>query len=885
MAEIKTVHRVESKSPFLAPNESFFIEFKPLEGVLRVRANRTTDVGVVFKNNSPFDTKKPTVEEFLVFNSLDNNGPSDAIPIKILGGIQIDLLEPISNTKFRFLTEDFISSTIFIEPAKDFFEFSVPKSLEKRKWKCTFTNITQENSKCRAQIRFPFNKIEIKETRIPRRLLNRTFNTLLLSLGLQVFARKGKGNLFVDKDFEHLINGSISKEIEFRDDAFFSVDKFKLKDVTLLANEFPPMLPAVANRAKMEIEFDFESDIEIGVPIFNANITNVNIKLGFVFNSMQKTANEVDGNVISPIILIDVKVEGKESIPFFKLKDIEDKIGGEIFLTLHPINVNRAISEYLTKGFMELAQRGDIFWGITSDDKDYIVEHFRKPKILLPGLGQDILTENEGNVLVDTSSEAGGQSGGGVISGEFGRPNISFSGTVGATTAGVNPVNPTDTVDPIEETPGLSNLDKIEHIVVLMMENRSFDHMLGYLTINGKNDIDGITGNESNINPITQSPVKQEPLKDKTFRFSPHHEHQHVLDQMADGTMQGFLADFMGRFPEIDPLFGMGYYNEKNLEVYDFLASEYTVCNKWFCSHPGPTFPNRICTYTGKIPELDNFSGSDPRLGYLKDTTIFDTLTANNKTWAFFEQDMTALRMFDKYRLDDTNILPLYKQNDARDEYSANEVFFSLVENGNLPQVTFLDPNFVDLPPQKTANDDHPPANVEKGQEFIRDVYNALASSPQWEKTMFIITYDEHGGFYDHVAPPGTKASAEGENIIPKIHKDGPEFYGPRVPAFVISPWVEAAPSNIIFDHTSIIKTILTKFNNGIIPDEYGERVKQANHLGPLLSKVVPINAPKIIDPINPSNATTFIESFDEHVVDSGGTDFHSVLQSFAIPE
>lgn len=222
------------------------------------------------------------------------------------------------------------------------------------------------------------------------------------------------------------------------------------------------------------------------------------------------------------------------------------------------------------------------------------------------------------------------------------------------------------------------------------------------------------------------------------------------------------------------------------------------------------------------------------------------------------------------------------KKNDARDEYESNEIFFSLAESGNLPQVTFLDPNFVDLPPQKSANDDHPPANVEKGQDFIRDVYNALVSSPQWDKTMFIITYDEHGGFYDHVAPPGTKASAEFENSIPKIHEDGPGFYGPRVPAFVISPWVEATPTNIIFDHTSIIKTILAKFNNGIIPDEYGERVKQANDLGPLLSKDIPVNAPKIIGPINPSNTTTFIADVDEN---SGTTEFHSVLQSFAIPK
>jgi len=884
MAEVKTLHKIESKSPFLAPNESFTIEFKPLKGVCRVRADRTINIGSIFKDNSPFNHQIPTLEEFLLFDPLHDSGPIDAPPIKVLGGIRIDILEPISDTKFSITTEDFIlsSNPTFNETPKNFIEFPIAQSLEKRKWQCTFTNTIQENSKCKAQLRFPFERVEIEETRIPRRLLNRTFNTLLLSLGLQIVARKGFGSLSIDKDFEHLINGSVAQEIEFHDSTFFSVENFELKDFIILANQSPPNHPDLPVRPKIEIEFNFESDINIDLILFGANITNLNIKLGVIFNIMQSASNELEGNVITPLFQIEVKVKGKENIPSFELKEIEDTIRGEIFLTLHPINIKREISKYLTKGFLELAQRGDVFFDVTADDKDYIVKHFKKPKFNLPGT--DLFLDVNDNLLVDAGIGTGGQSGGNGSgpSGRFTQPNISFTGSTVATSVGTNPANPTNLADPIDGTSGLNNLDKIDHIVVLMMENRSFDHMLGYLTVNGNNDIDGITGNESNINPITQSPVKQEPLKDKTFRFSPHHEHQHVLDQMADGTMQGFLSNFMERFPEINPLFGMGYYNDEKLKVYDFLAEEFTVCNKWFCSHPGPTFPNRICTYTGKIPELDNFEGSDPRLGYLKDTTIFDTLTANNISWAFFEQDMTALRMFDKYRLDDKNILPLYKENDARDEYESNEIFFSLAESGNLPQVTFLDPNFVDLPPQKSANDDHPPANVEKGQDFIRDVYNALVSSPQWDKTMFIITYDEHGGFYDHVAPPGTKASAEVENSIPKIHEDGPGFYGPRVPAFVISPWVEATPTNIIFDHTSIIKTILAKFNNGIIPDEYGERVKQANDLGPLLSKDIPVNAPKIIGPINPSNTTTFIADVDEN---SGTTEFHSVLQSFAIPK
>ena len=293
----------------------------------------------------------------------------------------------------------------------------------------------------------------------------------------------------------------------------------------------------------------------------------------------------------------------------------------------------------------------------------------------------------------------------------------------------------------------------------------------------------------------------------------------------------------------------MGFYTEEKLPVYDFLAQNFVVCDRWFCSHPGPTMPNRFCTLMGSIPELDNFSPSDPRVGYLRDPNIFDFLTANQVSWAYYEQDIAFLRVYDRYRLDDRHILPFSKKDDVRDEYSDNEVFFSRLANGNLPSVTFIDPNYVDVPPEITSNDDHPPADVASGQELIREIYNALVQSPQWEKILFVITYDEHGGFYDHVPPPGTKESPEGENTFPKIHPDGPEFLGVRVPAIVISPWVDAVGNSTLFDHTSIMKTILMKFgqsgqgtvatDNSFVAD-FGDRVRQANHLGSLLSRDTP---------------------------------------------
>ncbi|MFZ0545591.1 MAG: alkaline phosphatase family protein, partial [Candidatus Promineifilaceae bacterium] len=299
---------------------------------------------------------------------------------------------------------------------------------------------------------------------------------------------------------------------------------------------------------------------------------------------------------------------------------------------------------------------------------------------------------------------------------------------------------------------------------------------------------------------------------------------------------------------------------------------------------------NRFCTLMGSIPELDNFSPSDARVGYLRDPNIFDFLTANHVSWAYYEQDIAFLRVYDRYRLDDQNILPFSKKDDVKNEYTDNEVFFSRVANGNLPSVTFIDPNYVDIPPEITANDDHPPADVSSGQELVRQIYNALVKSPQWGKTLFVITYDEHGGFYDHVPPPGTKESPEGENTFPKIHPDGSEFLGVRVPAIVISPWVDAVENSTIFDHTSIMKTILMKFgqstqgtvatDNSFVAD-FGDRVRQANHLGALLTRDTPRLQVPIIDSIIFPPPSFLLQDIKE----SSGADFHDVMASFALPK
>jgi Phosphoesterase family len=141
----------------------------------------------------------------------------------------------------------------------------------------------------------------------------------------------------------------------------------------------------------------------------------------------------------------------------------------------------------------------------------------------------------------------------------------------------------------------LDNLHKISHIIVLMMENRSFDHMLGYLRLQGNQDIDGLTGMETNPNRRTEgTPVRVGELRNSLFASSPHHDYLNVLRQVNGGNMDGFVDNYLQRYDTQDPRLAMGYYTDEFLDVYDDLAGRFTVCDRWFCAFPGGTMPNRV---------------------------------------------------------------------------------------------------------------------------------------------------------------------------------------------------------------------------------------------------------------------------------------------------
>jgi phospholipase C len=393
----------------------------------------------------------------------------------------------------------------------------------------------------------------------------------------------------------------------------------------------------------------------------------------------------------------------------------------------------------------------------------------------------------------------------------------------------------------------IGNLGKIEHIVVLMLENRSFDHMLGYLSLPepggaGRIDVDGLDGPEVNFNEFGEPPTKYPivPFDDDvslTKAQDPCHSGPCVAEQM-EGDMGGFVRNYMTTRPPGStghkPNDPMRYQTAEDVPVYDFLAKHFAVCDRWFCSVPGSTWPNRIASLAGEARETNN------KTIPLYERTSFVRSLPEDVSWCWYSSDPGSLRLVDR------NYLVGREKNFAQVEKPSAlqpRTLYRDIASGELPQVAWIDPNFVDLGGLSGADDDHPPTDVMAAQSFVLKIYNALrVKQALWRKTMFVIVYDEHGGFYDHCSPA--------DPSLPSEFTRRAEFgvFGPRVPAIVVSPFVRPGSAygsaqrddpNFLFDHTSLIKTVLLRFAGGDfrgMPD----RVATAADLGHLLTEVEP---------------------------------------------
>lgn len=393
-----------------------------------------------------------------------------------------------------------------------------------------------------------------------------------------------------------------------------------------------------------------------------------------------------------------------------------------------------------------------------------------------------------------------------------------------------SPIVPAPPVSPV-----CSKLTDIEHVVIFIQENRSFDHYFGsYPGVRGFSDQSMAFQQPDPLN-VASAPLAQllpfhldtattnaACTHDITHDWAPQHQ------SWNNGAMNGFVTS---RLPinANDAVLTMGYYNRADLPYYYALADAFTICDNYFCSVIGPTDPNRLYTMAASIdPDGKNggpliqtlITNRAAFYGRLTYTTMPEQLQARGISWKVYSSpDATVLNGI----LSD-NVLSYFKnfrdpssplfQNAFVPQFPAG--FVADAVSGNLPQVSWL------IPPVFAS--DHPPAPSLFGENILSTVVTALmANAAQWAKTVLFVTYDENGGFFDHVppltAPPGTP----GEYITVPAFPDptvvgnppvlGPIGLGFRVPMLIISPFSRNGfVSSDVFDHTSVLRFLETLF-------------------------------------------------------------------------
>lgn len=360
-------------------------------------------------------------------------------------------------------------------------------------------------------------------------------------------------------------------------------------------------------------------------------------------------------------------------------------------------------------------------------------------------------------------------------------------------------------------------LDALRHIVVVMMENRSFDHMLGSLSAVDPR-IDGVRDDLSN--PDTAgNPVKPLPLAEFQGQLDPDPDHHFAAvdlqifggNSSADRTanMQGFVKSYFNqRRDAAHSQKIMYYFPQDKLPVLTTLALEFAVFNRWFASIPGPTICNRAFAHYGT-----SFGRVDMNMLYVTEPfkSIYSRLVnaSPQHTAKLYYYDVTSSTM------EIVNLLQ--KQPELFGTFSQ---FISDCQSGSLPDYAFIEPNYTDHDSdsgEEIANDQHPDHNVQAGELFIAQIYMAIKRNPAlWASTAILIVYDEHGGIYDHVVPP----SCAPDQFVasPNDTGTGSEFkfdrLGVRVPAVLISPWIPKGTvvSDRVFDHASIPGTVTKMF-------------------------------------------------------------------------
>jgi phospholipase C len=433
--------------------------------------------------------------------------------------------------------------------------------------------------------------------------------------------------------------------------------------------------------------------------------------------------------------------------------------------------------------------------------------------------------------------------------------------------------------------PSANSLKKIEHIVVLMLENRSFDNLLGWLYHPANKppfdvvpaDFDGLYGKYLWNRAADGRVIAPGKTYDaRSPRPNPGEPFEDVYSQLYDvplltlpnvppiapqpANMLGFIRNYAGQKPApLDPAEIMLSLTPETVPVLSSLAHHYAVCDRWFASIPTQTFCNRSFVHAGTSSGYVNNGGGG--LCFVNDSpTIFDLLEGAGKTWNVFcggwlLQSFTLLtqRRLWKYALSK--------------HFQHFKNFVALARKpGGLPNYSFIEPIYFDSLVWGPENDMHPecnpyefdgPSNLHRGEALLATVYDAVRNSRDWESTLLIVLFDEHGGCYDHVPPPFAPecnvAIAPDDRIIPAGQTGGIGFkfdrLGPRVPAILISAYTPAETRlHSVFEHTSVLRTVVDCFD--LPAGKLGARAANALDVGAALTLVEPRkDQPPILKP------------------------------------
>ncbi|HLY73050.1 MAG TPA: alkaline phosphatase family protein [Planctomycetota bacterium] len=381
---------------------------------------------------------------------------------------------------------------------------------------------------------------------------------------------------------------------------------------------------------------------------------------------------------------------------------------------------------------------------------------------------------------------------------------------------------------------------QIKTLVIVMMENRSFDHLLGYLSLPpfSRADVEGLKAdpawNQAVANEWNGQKYAPFHLTDLAVTADPPHERAPIAMQLgAAGTgdypLNGFVANFATVENAIDPQHPpavMGYYTPAEVPITHFFAQNYGICDHWFSTLPASTQPNRLMAMAG----FSMIDGNASFLGFPSQDLVYDWLTKHQVRWRVYHDGMPFFTLMKRWIPEILSSGIGGELDDPGSHFrSLQQLVVDVQEESpdTFPEVIFVEPKYSDAPPAGHGRDDHPPAVISGGQAFLWEVYLALSSKPErWASTAMVVTYDEHGGFFDHVQPLRIATPPPpGANYPPFVST------GLRVPSMIVSPFMSAGSVfHGSLDHTSILKFLGEKFNGG----SYSAPVDARNGVGSL---------------------------------------------------